>query len=592
MRAPAVSATDPHAATARPSRVHLAGLIEGDSASAENLDRMQLLLEQQRLLLLLPMLERALTAMRQERPGDGVKAALEALQLDERSGWAWYILAVCREQEGALADALKCYERALQLMPDSVELPNDLGRLALRLEMYEIAEKLFGHYLARRPDCADGANNLASALRGQERYADAVEVLRTYLAAYPERAALWNTLGTVLFSQGRVSEALPFLDEALRLDPRFSRARYNRSALRLAAGRLDEALIDSAQAIAETPPGPDLAMMKLAHSQLLLADGQVGAGWDAYEARLDPAFRDVVNFMINGPRWTPEEPLRGRSLLVMAEQGLGDEVLFANLIPDLIAELGPQGRLMLAVEPRLVALFARSFPQATVIKRNAYRVDARIYCTAPEFEAKGFDLWTPMASLLRRFRRTVDAFPDTPAFLAPDPARVAHWRAVLDAAGPGPRVGLLWKSMKLDADRSRYFSPFEQWRAVLQVPGVSFVNLQYGDCQPEIATARDRLGVTIHQPAGVDLKDELDEVAALSCVMDLVVGPANATSNIAAACGVPSWLVTTPDAWPRLGTDRYPWYPSMRVFEAPKGLWAPVMAEVAAALRAEFPTGG
>jgi ADP-heptose:LPS heptosyltransferase len=113
------------------------------------------------------------------------------------------------------------------------------------------------------------------------------------------------------------------------------------------------------------------------------------------------------------------------------------------------------------------------------------------------------------------------------------------------------------------------------------------VNLQYGDCAAELTQAEAELGVSIRQPAGIHLKDDLDDVAALSAALDLVIGPANATSNIAAACGAPVWLISTPGAWPRLGTDRYPWYPTVRVFGAPAyGDWAPVMAEVAEALAA------
>jgi ADP-heptose:LPS heptosyltransferase len=121
---------------------------------------------------------------------------------------------------------------------------------------------------------------------------------------------------------------------------------------------------------------------------------------------------------------------------------------------------------------------------------------------------------------------------------------------------------------------------------VLTAPGVTFVNLQYGDATVELAEAKARLGVDIRQPPGIDLKDELDEVAALACALDLVIGPANATTNIAAACGAPVWLVSTPGAWPKLGTERYPWYPSARVFSAPAyNDWAPVMFEVGEALR-------
>ena len=143
---------------------------------------------------------------------------------------------------------------------------------------------------------------------------------------------------------------------------------------------------------------------------------------------------------------------------------------------------------------------------------------------------------------------------------------MAYWREALKEAGDGPKVGVVWKSMHVTSGRARYFSPFEHWRTVLKTPGVRFVNLQYGECQAELDEAREKLGVDIWNPPGIDLKDDLDEVAALTCALDLTIGPANATTNIAAACGAPVWLISTPGAWPRLGSDRYPWYPQARVF--------------------------
>jgi hypothetical protein len=142
--------------------------------------------------------------------------------------------------------------------------------------------------------------------------------------------------------------------------------------------------------------------------------------------------------------------------------------------------------------------------------------------------------------------------------------------------------------MKLQGARQRQFSPFEQWAPVLQTPGVSFINLQYGDCSEELAMARDQFGVDIWTPPGIDLKQDLDDLAALSCALDLVLGFANATSNIAAACGANTWLIAIPGAWVQAGTGRYPWYPQARVFNpAAFREWGPVMAEVAQALTDE-----
>lgn len=147
---------------------------------------------------------------------------------------------------------------------------------------------------------------------------------------------------------------------------------------------------------------------------------------------------------------------------------------------------------------------------------------------------------------------------------------------------PGLKVGVLWTSLVIDSSRHLYFAPFDDWRAVMQTPGVTFVNLQYGDQSQAIAHAREAFGVEIHQPPGIDLRNDLDDVAALSAALDLVVGFSNASFNLAAASGAPAWLIAVESAWTRLGTDNYPWYSQVRAYspEAP-GDWTSVMAAIA-----------
>ena len=331
------------------------------------------------------------------------------------------------------------------------------------------------------------------------------------------------------------------------------------------------------------------AMMNLARSTMLIARGQLEEGWPAYEARLSHHYPDATIFLIDRPRWKPGDRLQGRTWLLVGEQGLGDEVLFANLLPEAIAAVGPTGKVVLAVEKRLVPLFERAYPDIEVGPHVTCDVDARTVRATPSVGDMGrIDLWAPIASLLPCFRPTVGSFPSRPAYLAADPARIAHWKTILETqAPPGLKAGILWKSLKLDGARLRYFSPFEAWKPVLTTPGVTFVDLQYGDTAAETDYARERFGVELWRPPGLDLKDDLDEVAALACALDLVLGPANATSNIAAACGAAVWLISTPGAWPKLGTDRYPWYPTMRVFTPPGSRrWDAVMDEIAGELAA------
>jgi tetratricopeptide (TPR) repeat protein len=591
-QSPSRASTLPDGATAVAAegpRLQVPPAVAGEAGSPEAMARLREAIAGLRALGVEPFLRQSAAALQAEKIQEAAQWAIKALERDERCGMAWYCLAIAREKAGDFKGSLQCYESALALSPDHVEIANNLGRLAYRMGRRDLAEQFFRLYLRRYPNAFEASNNLACSLRDDHRYAEAIDILRSAIQADPENPLLWNTLGTVLTDQGEFAASLTFFNEALRLDEDFVKARYNRATAKLSMGDPAAALIDCDDALAGHMAEHERATMTLARSTMLIAQGRLKEGWDAYEARLSHHYYDALLFMIDRPAWTPDMDLRGKTLLVFAEQGLGDEVLFANLVPDVIEALGPDGQLILAVEPRLTDLFARSFPAARIEAHVTYNIDGRTVRRAPFLtDEDKVDAWAPLGALLRRFRPDVAAFPNRPSFLTPDPARVAHWREALKAEGPGPKVGILWKSLKLDGARLRYFSPFDYWRPVLSTPGLSFVNLQYGDSGAETAQAMRELGVRLWRPPGIDLKDDLDDLAALTLALDLVVAPANATSNIAAACGAPVWLISTPGAWPKLGTDRYPWYPTVRVFDPPAfNDWAPVMEQISHELALE-----
>jgi len=583
------TATSLHALqAAAPAPQGLAPDIAGQAGSNAALAKLNVAMAELKAMAIAPMLQRAIDAIRAEDPKTAYEWAIKALEQDEHSGVGWYLLGIALERAGDFATSIRAYEAALSLLPDHGEVACDLGRLALRLGMKPQAEDLFRRFLERYPDDPEAANNLVCAIRDQGRHEEAIEVLRPAILKTPENPMLWNTMGTIVSDQGDFENTKVFLNEALRLQPDFAKARHNLASAHLMLGEVDEALTQNAAALGDVRAEDERQMMRLARSSMLLCAGRLGEGWDEYESRIHPKFSGRTAYAVDRPRWEPGADLAGKSLLVIAEQGLGDEVLFANVLPDVLDRLGPDGKLTLAVEKRLVPLFARTYPQATVGEHATYMVHGRLNRVIPFIDdGATIDLWTPIASLLREFRRSVADFPSRRSFLTADPKRVAHWRKVLEGAPAGPKVGLLWKSAITADARHRYYSPFSGWAPVLAQPGVTFVNLQYGDCAEELAAAERDFGVTIWSPPGIDLKQDLDEVAALCCAMDLVVGFANATLNIAAACGVSTFLISVPGAWTRLGTETSPWYPSSTTFLPPAyGEWDAVMAEVAQAVGA------
>ncbi|CAN7316950.1 tetratricopeptide repeat protein [Phenylobacterium sp. LjRoot219] len=558
----------------------------GQAGSKDALARLNAAMKEIKALAVAPMIQRAVNGIRADDHKTATEWSLKALEQDDQSGLAWYVLGIAREKAGDFATSINAYESALRLLPDHAEVANDLGRLAYRMGMRSQAEKLFRHFLVKHPDHLEAVNNLACAVRAQQRYDEAIEILKPVLLRHPQSAMLWNTMASVLAEQGDYTTCQVFLEEALRLDPEFHKARYNLGNCLQMLGHPQEALDACDSALTGVRAEDERQMMRMARSTMLACLGRLGEGWDEYEARLHPHFSEVTHFVLKGPRWLPGVDLKGKTLLVVGEQGLGDEILFANTLGQVIEDLGPDGRLIIAVERRLVELFQRGFPQAEVCAHITGAIGLRPGRTLPDsVDLSKVDTWTPMGSLLRAYRRSVDDFPARPTNIAADPVKVEAWRQRL-AALPGRKIGILWKSNITKDARRRYFAGFDAWGEALRQPGVTFVNLQYGDCAPEFARAKEQFGVEVWQPPAIDLKQDLDDVAALCCAVDLVIGFSNATFNIAAACGAPSWLITIPGAWPRLGqTDRYPWYPQTRIFALEEfGDWGPVMSRVAEAV--------
>ncbi|MBA4014434.1 MAG: flagellar protein FlbA [Phenylobacterium sp.] len=531
-------------------------------------------------------LRTALEHANADRFAEACTAAEEALIHDPSLVLGWHLLGIGRDKLNQRGPALDAYERALSLSPADPDIAHDLGRLAFKMDMLPQAEVLFRHCLSFKHGAADPSNNLGALLRRQMRFDEAIEVLRVALTAEPESAMLWLTLGTIVGDKGDIDQAEIFYSEALRLEPDYAKAHYNLANILFTKRRHEDALSHCRRAIELSDVPQDSSMMRFALSTMLLARSELTEGWAYYDARLEPTYAEPIHFVASRPHWTPGADIAGRHLMLFGEQGLGDEILFANLLVDVLAELGPEGRLTVAVTDRLLPFFQRSYPNVTFGPHATLKGDGRAFRGAQFIKDwDDIDFWAPLGAMLKTHRAALSQFPNRPAgYMKPDPTRVQYWREALSAL-PGVKVGVLWTSLVIDSSRHLYFAPFDDWRAVLQTPGVTFVNLQYGDQSQAIAHAREAFGVEIHQPAGIDLRNDLDDVAALSAALDLVVGFSNASFNIAAAVGTPAWLIAVETAWTRLGTDHYPWYSQVRTYspEHP-GDWAPVMAAISADL--------
>jgi tetratricopeptide (TPR) repeat protein len=526
------------------------------------------------------------------RRGEIVRAgqwALKSSEMDPTNAKSFHVLAMALERMGHLHKALVTYERAFELDPEDPELLINLGLTAWNLKLTEGAARMFQLYVTACPDSPLGYNNLGSVQYDLGSAETAIETLRAAIFRMPEEAILWNSLATVLAEEGRAEESLVFYNESVRLEPRFARGYHNLGYAYQHLGQLEEALENYDRALEYAVDPTEQMESRHSRSICLIGAGKVEEGFREYEIRNSERFRSYFHHMINAPRWKGE-PVEGLKLLLVGEQGLGDEFMFANILPDVIRDLGPDGKLQIAVDPRLVSLFQRSFPDAevgTYDDRTLIDNDGNKALRLIPFASNGNepDMWAPMGSALPVYRKALSDFPHKP-FLTPDPVRVAEYRVQL-AKLPGKKVGVCWRSMMLEAKRAKYFSPIDGWAPVLKSEGVSFINLQYGDCADEIARAADEYGVTIHQIEGLDLRNDIEGTAALCTALDLVLSAPTAAAATAASVGAKVWFLAAGRTWPQLGTDEYPWYADTRVL-APKNFadWPTLMSQASAELRA------
>ncbi len=490
----------------------------------------------------------------------GAAAAYEgAVAADPGFAAAQFALGMARQAQGRLAEAEAAYEAAAGPASDEAQL--NLGNVRLAQGRVAAAVAAYRALLARRPDHAPGWCNLGAAWHAAGRFDTAIVCTRQALALNPAYADAHSNLGNALAIQGEFAAAVAAYRAAIEARPDFAAAWANLGATLRDLGRLDEAEHALRTAL-ELAPGSAEAIFNL--GLVLLTAGRFATGWALHEARWRTGTMPRREFLQK--QWHGEPPA-GRTILLHAEQGLGDTLQFVRYAP-LLAASG--ARVLLEVPATLVPLLAQLPDIAAIIAEGA--------------PLPAFDLHCPMMSLPLAFATTLETIPSAP-YLAADPARTARWRDRLPS--DGRKVGLVWAGSPRigeprahHADRRRSI-PLAAFAPLAEVPGVRFVSLQKDAvADPAAASA---LGL-------IDMMDQVTDfadTAALVAALDLVIAVDTSVAHLAAAMGKPVWLLSRFDGcWRWLaGRTDSPWYPSLRLFrQGAPGEWAPVIARVRAAL--------
>jgi hypothetical protein len=402
----------------------------------------------------------------------------------------------------------------------------------------------------------------------QERY-DYSTALQAFLRAVelsPNNPITQNNLGNIYHRLGRDAEAEVYYRRALELNPKQVEVVCNLGTLARDSGEFQQALDFFEQALT-LDPNHDKSRTHRGMTRLTLGDF---SGWDDYDSRCAA----VHNRLPKSLEWQGDIS-KERTLVVLTEQALGDEIMFASVYADLIA----RGiNLIVLCSPRLERLFQRSFTEAIFIGASSLE----------EFAAKGrdypFDAWCLTGGICRFLRRSRDSFQSHQGFLSRDNDRVEAYRHTFK--GDVLKVGISWAGGMFPEQQRVRSIPLEAWRPILKMPGVQFVSLQPGNVEPDLK-ALGKTGRQIRRPGASplgDMADYADFVASL----DLIITVDNTLAHVGGALGIPTWMLTPKVANWRWGihATENPWYPSVRMIRQSQQYdWQPVIETVAAELQ-------
>lgn len=454
-------------------------------------------------------------------------------------------------RDDAAVDSLR---RALAVDPGNAHIYTELGNTLNELGQYQDAVVAFRDAVRCMPQSPQAHYNLAHAFHAADDFDNADRSYRHAIKLKPDLIVAYNNLGQVCEDKGLLSQALTFYREGLKKAREPTHARC-------------------------PPPGAESSPVAEIHwhrSLTWLLTGNFEDGWREYEWRWAGNHMQARQFP--QPRWNGES-LQDRTILVYAEQGVGDELMFASCLNDLI---GKAKHVVIDCDTRLAPLFQRSFCSTTVCGGAQTRDPAWLRNCAP------IDLQVAAGSLPALLRPTLESFPAHHGYLVADHTKIESWRARYAALGDGLKIGLSWRGGNALKSRKRS-THLEQWDNILTLPGAHFINLQYGECSAELANSMQGTGVPIHDWEDADPLADLDNFAAQVAALDLVISVDNATVHMAGALGVPVWtmLPFAPEWRWLLGCEHSYWYPNMRHYRQPSfNDWQTVFRRVGADLAA------
>ena len=548
-----------------------------------------------------------------------IEAYHKAIEINSKDARIYYNLGAAQKKQGKFDNAIQTYQRAIEINSEDAEIYNSLGtilqkqkKLDQAIQVYHRALEINSNYdeafynlglalqeqgeldqaiqsysraLEINPDYSEAYNNLGLALQEQGELDQAIQSYLCALEINPDYSEAYNNLGISLKEQGELDQAIQSYSRALEINPDYSEAYNNLGNTLKEQGKLEDAVLAYRSALRISPDYSE------AHNNLglvLLLQGDFSSGWKEYEWRLKCK---GLGFFLNKRDFSQVfwdgSDLNGKTILVWAEQGIGDEIMLASMLPTL---LKMNSSIIVECDKRLVPLLHRSFPSIQFVPREDP--------ANPKLLDLAIDYQIPMGSLGQWLRADEDAFLlEQGSYLQACPNKVRCLQEKYrDLAGNKLLVGISWKSTGIDKRRAQTKNaPLEHWSPILSQEDCYFVNLQYGDIREEIEAYTAMTGYSMYIDEQIDPLSDLDGFAAQVSSLDLIVSTSNTTVHMSGGLGKKVWVLLSsrPDWRWMLEKESTPWYQTAKLFRQEKlGDWEGLIQRVVSDLERDMIIGG
>jgi len=495
-----------------------------------------------------------------KRHDEAVTQLQYAVRLNPQAATAHYNLGTALRNAERLEEAVASFRHSLAADPAPAETHYNLANALRDLKRVDEAEASYREAIRRKPGYLKAMINLGNLLTGLKRREESIAVLRETVALHPRSPRSHLNLGTALRDAGRFAEAIAPLETSVALDPNAADAQNLLGTAYQSHAEFDRAARHYQLALSLNPKLGDAHFSYGTH---LLREGDLERGFPEYDWRWKCKSFSTRTF--ERPPWNGE-PLAGRTILLHAEQGLGDTLQFVRYVAD-VRRLG--GRVILECQPALVKLLS-----------SVEGVDELIPAGTP---VPAHDVHCPLLSVPGVLHLKMDELWRGP-YLNVEPARAERWRARLSEYS-GLRVGVCWRGNPEHLfDRQRSFG-LEPLAPLATIPGIRWISLQKGSGETQ-EVQQTALNL-------VDLGPELDadgaflDTAAVVAGLDLVITADTSIAHLAGALGAPVWLaLSAHNDWRWFsGREDSPWYPSMRLFRQSRlDRWDDVFERIGSAL--------